>query len=469
MALDRDLTPLPGALPPPPTAATNRRLPVDGGMAALGVVTLAAAAFGVVVGISIFVAGRTFGGPAGALVPAFAVFVAGLVRSGYHVAAGRAATKRLPILGAAVTRYLVVSAIHTLVVLVVAIFAWFDGGFVLPLLLGLGALLMSWPVALWLLAHRRSLKRIFETADTFDLGLVPGDRSVGAAGVLMVVFGSLFLVVDLGVAGYLIVAGVPISTSTIMWFVTLGLFTLRSSLHVGWGLAALRGKMDFPTFKRASQAYLWLAFLTVLVALGAMFAMDEFRMALRKAPMNVMFIAVVVSMALMAWPAVLNAFVQDTVPFWDDGDAERPFRPAVDRGLTALGYLHVWLAVFGAAQWVASIVGLSQLGLMPSIGAPGGPLHALVSLAVIGVQLWVGLELVGRPARYRRAALVYAAAATLAVVLTLTVFKVSVEPGAIEDEPGGMETLLEVVSTAIALVLPLLTLGLSRARPLAEA
>lgn len=479
VALDPGNTPIPRALPAAPAAlpaeaVANQRLPVDGGLAGLGLVTLAGAALGIVSAIGLFVTGRTFGfgGPAGGILPSLLIFALSLVRSGFHIGAGRAATKRQPILGDAVRRYVIVAAVHTLTVLGIVAFVWLDGmrGGTVPLVIGLGLFLMGWPVTLWVLVSRRSVKAIFNTADTFDVGLVPGDRSVCGAGVLMTVFGAAFLVLDLAAFAALVAAKVRIETSTIAGFVLLFLLAVRSVLHVSWGVAAMRGKMDLGRFRRVTEAYLWVAFATAILALGAMFAMEEFRIAFKKAPINIIYIAVVLVSALMAWPMVLRAFVQDTVPYWDaEADAERAFRPAVDRGLTTLGYLLVWLAVFGLSQWFLALLGVS-LGPLKTMTLAGGFGQIVASLVVLGLQLWVALELLAMTPRRQLAALIYAGAALLAVALEQLVFRpANVDPyAAFDDGPTFLGVLQTAVAIALSLLLPIVTLVLSRTRSPAE-
>lgn len=469
MHADPGRTPLPAALPgtAEPAREVLQRLPVDAGLAALGLVALAGAGIGAVAAIAFFVAGRTFGvggAGTGGMLPALGIFSASLVRTAYHIGVARAATRRLPIVGEAATRYLVVAAIHTAIILGIVAFVWRDGpiGPAVPTLVGLVGLLMGWPVTLWLLVRRRAIRAIFQTADTFDVGLVPGDRSVASAGVLMTVFGALFLVIDLGVAAVLVASGMPLGLTSALWYTTLVAFAVRSSLHLGWGVAAMRGRMDHLRFRRLSGVYLWLAFGTAVLALGAMFSVEEVRNAFRHAPINIIYVAVTVMAALLAWPAALKAFAQDTVPFWDEArDAERPFRPAVDRGLTALGYFHVWLAVWSLAQWLAAVLGMSALGQGVSQG--GGPLVVLLALAAVGLELWVGLELVAMTPRYRLAALAYAAGAVLVVVVE----QVALGAATAEEVDAGpsLSRLASLIGVLAGLVLPVVTIVLAWVRP----
>jgi len=461
-------TPRPSELPLPPLP-DNPRMPVDGGLGALGLVALAASSIGGVLSIYLFVMAVTFGfgGMRGGILPMLVLFATSLVRTGFHIGVARAATKRRPDVGDAARRYLVVSGIHTAVTLGLLVFVWLGGALapgMLALLLVVALFLMGWPITLWMLANRPIVKRTFNTMSTFDVDVIPADRGVGAAGVLMTVFAALFLAIDLSFIAFLTGQDGGLSGASLLWLGVLVLFAVRSALHLAWGIRALRGRMDFGAFQRATQTYLWLGLLTVVVALGAMFATEELRMAFRKAPVNIIFVAVVIATALLAWPACLRAYAVDAVPFWDaEADQARPFRPAVDRGLTALGYLHLWFAVFGITSWFANAVGVGAAGLVPGVASNGTSPEMLLGLLGGGLQLWVALELIGMTARYQLAATIYGAVALGLTVLDLFVLRDVF--GALEGDLGKLPTIMIIMSAVTSLVMPTVTFALSRGKP----
>ncbi|MCC6620007.1 MAG: hypothetical protein IT385_02055 [Deltaproteobacteria bacterium] len=460
-------TPRPAALPTE-VVADNPRMPVDGGLAALGLVGLAAASVGAVLAIGLFVTAVTFGfgGMRGGILPMLLLFAASLVRTGYHIGAARAAAKRRSDVGDAARRYVFVSVIHTVLTLGLTVFVWTRGiplAAILPTLLVLVLYLMGWPIVFQVLVKRRLVKRIFSTMETFDVEVVPGDRGVGSAGVLMAVFSALFLAIDLAMLALLLTSGV-IGGAGIAWLVTLSLFVVRGAAPLRWGLSALRGRMDFAAFRKMTDVYLFVSAATVIAALVAMFLTPELRLAFSRAPFNIIFFAVAIATALLAWPASLRAYAADAVPFWDaERDAERAFRPAVDRGLTALGYLHLWFSVFGVTAWVAGAIGGGMGGLVPGVVSGGTELDMLLGLVGVGAQLWVALELIGMTARYQLAAAIYAVVALGLTLLEL--FVLGDLFGALEGAAGAMPTIMIITGAVTSLVMPTMTFVLSRGKP----
>lgn len=339
--------------------------------------------------------------------------VAGFVRAAFHARVAERLRERSGELGAAVRRYTFVALGCTAVMVV--------GAHVVlsappMLLLGLVLIGLSWPVTLWLLTTRKAVRAALATSDSFEVELVPADRSVEGLGVLMTTFavlGLATLLTQLPTALDLLDSIAPVLVLALGLNV-LGLLA-RGVFHLVVGLRAMRELPPERLDKQAST-YLTLGFTT-----GGLLLLGLFALARGNLSPGLFGVALVGGYFLVAWPLVVRRFASrlltdpDGVPL-----PQREHGPASDRGLSAFGYLVIAVSVpLLSTQVAAALVLASQHGGPGPLGLIDLGLDGALSMVSGLVGIWAGLELVAVSPRRTLATLLYAALSAASLVQSL--------------------------------------------------
>lgn len=387
--------------------------PSDLGLPALGLVCQALLHTAVALGtLSIFGLMARLGSGSDRLLAALAL-IAGFVRAAFHARAAERLRERSPEVVAATRRYVGVAAGCTAVMVVAAHSVL---GADVSTMLGLALVGLSWPLTLMLLVSRKAVNAAFATSDSFDLELVPADRSIEGLGVLMVTFATLGLAT--------LLTQVPTVLDELdglapMLVLAIGLnfvaLLARGVLHVVLGLRAMRG-LPPEGLDKAAGSYLSLAYLTAGLLVLAFFALARGNIS-----PGLIGMALIGGYFFVAWPLVVRRFANRLL-FDADGQPlpPREHGPASDRGLSAFGYLLIAVTAPTLATTLASLLivgsqlGGSQLG-GSQLGGPGPlgfidlGLDAALSIASSLVGIWAGLELITLSPRRTLATLLYAA------------------------------------------------------------
>lgn len=386
--------------------------PSDLGLPSLGLVCLALLHTSVAFGTLAVVGQMGLLRSGGDRVLTALVLVAGFVRAAFHGRVAERLRERSPDLIGAIHRYTWVAAGSTALLVVVAASAF---GAPPSLMVGLALIGLAWPLTLWLLVSRKAVRAAFATSDTFELELVPADRSVEGLGVLMVTFSSLglgILVSQLptlideldGLAPLLVVA------------VALNVVALiaRGALHFATGLRAMRG-LPPERLDKAVSTYLSLAYLTAGLLVLAFFALARGHIS-----PSLIGTALVGGYFFLAWPLVVRRFANRLL-FDADGQPlpPREHGPASDRGLSAFGYL--LLAVSGqlVATHLAALITVVEQAGGPGLGLIDVGLDAALSIALGLSGIWAGLEMITVSPRRTVAMLIYAAASAFLLLQAL--------------------------------------------------
>jgi hypothetical protein len=429
------------------------RMPADRGLSSLGLIMeLGGSIF---LGVMAMVGVLPLLGGAGAGSFLFLVLgAAGAARSGFHRAAGRAL-----LYGSAggvyrpIYVYIGVSVVQTvLTLLILNKDGGVSGRFNLVLLVGL----LAWPITLLVMLSRPPLR---------DLGrenALPVSEDIGFEGstVLMVVLGSIgSLVAVLGLYVFFKLPGGAIrGLSSLLLLVVLAVLLGRSALHT---IAGARGVRVISGDAGASIArYLSFGVLSSAIVGGALFLIIATGMA---HAVTFLFLAVAIHL-LLSWPLILRRFFRER-NLGQFVAAEQPRAP--DAGLTALGWL---LLALGVHQLAAALIGGDSAAEMAErVRSPWW------AVCVAITQVWAGLELVNMTDRYRLAASVYGAFASLVTLYVswpqlqamgqLGGTSMGVSLGAL----AGSFEVVGWLAMAISLVLPLGAAALANRRVLPEA
>ena len=385
------------------------------------------------------------------------ILALGAIRAAVHQALGRALTERSPRVFTAATRYLATAAGTAAASL--AILAAADLFPPIGALLALLLALFYWPVTAFLLVHRRAVRDTFAAADTFDLSLVPGDRSVEGVGVLMTLFAAIGLAIGLIALSFAVQLPTGDIHVILIWILVL-LLVARSAYHLRAGLASIRGVTP-QAFDNLTANYFGFALATAAAAGVFLLVASHGRQLV------LTFVMIgLIAMLLLAWPLVLRRFTRQAL-FDDLGDDAEPapFGPAPDRGLTAFGYLLVALGAAALTQTAATA--LLPAGLTSLLGADAADLlpasnlvtDLLLPLATALLTLWAGLESLRMGPRRTIAIVAYGAA-------TLTSAAVAwAQSGTLLSLPDELSAAPAVVmALAVQVALPLTGLALVRRR-----
>jgi hypothetical protein len=323
---------------------------------------------------------------------------------------------------------------------------------------------LTWPGVLllvgWAWQKRGQLRSAPRVTEGYGLEALP---------VLMVAIGAVTTLLGVGA---LIALERELRQDTgaiLLVLVPIGVLTLRAAAHLVYGVRAAFAD-DPMTIEARIRAWrtpallgAWLAVPAVTIALwGEMGRGDD------DVPIVLRLFALVLAgaalYALLAWPRSLLRFLDERhAGAFAEGRGLLTVASA-DRGLAALGWLHVALAVMNLLAGGQALVARDhagadlpeQLALLRGLGL-ATPEHAWVPLALAGLELWAGVEMIAVSARARAAGVLYALG-TLGLTVwaawpMLRVVLDGVDPGV---AAGGL-----LVSNAVAVGLPLATILLT--------
>ncbi|HRE91662.1 MAG TPA: hypothetical protein PK095_21265 [Myxococcota bacterium] len=411
------------------------RPPSDLGLPALGLVCQALLHTSVAFGTLAVVGQMAQIGSGGHRLLAALTLIAGFVRAAFHARVAERLRERSPEIGAAVRRYAWV-AVGCTAVMVLGAHSVLNAP---PLLLlGLVLIGLSWPLTLWLLTSRKAVRAAFATSDSFELELVPADRSIEGLGVLMVSFavlGLAMLLTQIPAALDILDSVAPVLVLALALNV-LGLLA-RGIFHLVVGLRAM-GNLPPELLDKRASTYQTLGFTTAGLLLLGLFALARGNLS-----PGLFGVALVGGYFLVAWPLVVRRFASRLLT---DPDGQplphRDHGPASDRGLSAFGYLLIGVSVpLLSTQVAATLIVVDQLGSPGPFGLIDLGLDGALSIASGLVGIWAGLELIAVSPRRVLATLLYAAlsAASLIQSLVLTDGTELLSPGqlAFVIAPGG--------------------------------
>lgn len=377
--------------------------PSDLGLPSLGLVCQALLHTTVALGtLSIVGVMARLGSGSDRLLAALAL-VAGFVRAAFHARAAERLRERSPEVAAATRRYVGVAAGCTAIMVIAAQSVLGAGPAAMA---GLAFAGLSWPVTLWLLVSRKAVRAAFATSDTFELELVPADRSVEGLGVLMVTFATLGLATLLTQVPALMdeLDGLAPMLALALGLNVVGLLA-RGVFHFATGLRAMRG-LEPEQLDKATGTYLNLAYLTAGLVVLAFFALARGNIS-----PGLLGMALIGGYFFLAWPLVVRRFATRLL-FDADGEPlpPRDHGPASDRGVSAFGYLLIAVTAPLLATTLASLLIIgSQLGGPGPLGFIDLGLDAALSIASSLVGIWAGLELITLSPRRALATILYAA------------------------------------------------------------
>jgi len=442
-------------------ASRNPRLPVDLGLPALGLLMQlqAALALGLGAMMTVILLVAPTGG--GDRLTTIGVLVLGLIRGVVHINAGRAVSTRAPNLLSAVRSYIItaiVCTVATILLLGATIGSGVPG--IVGFMVGLTAFLLAWPMTLALLVNRPAVRSMFAAAETFDVDVVPSDRSIEGAGVLMAVLGAMGLGVGL-LIGVGLLTGHMLTRQSVHILVVLVVVALivRSGVHLWVGLKAAGG-VPPQVFTVGVGRYVFASVVSVVLVVLALMLM----VGGASAPIFLL-LAVCFTGVLLAWPLILQGFARAAFLYDPDagldipdggapGDGVIPFGPAPDRGLTAFGYLLLWFGTMTLSTWfmqLTTVSGLGLGGLLPEGTVDG---HQIWLPPIVGgITLWAGIEMVTMSERYRLAGILYAVIAFASAILEVALVGVDVDVDV--GLHGQNTTAISFLALAISFIMPL--------------
>jgi len=400
------------------TELPGPRMPVDRGLASLGLLMQLAGTIGVVACTAL------------ALIPAFLpeqslladgqssamVFFAALA-SALRGVAHRAAGSALLYGGTgrplrSVYIYLATAAVHS----VAAMVALGVIGLSAAAVAQVGAVLLAWPVALGTLLAFAPVRAVVR-------GGVPPSEDLGfeSTAVLMALFGLIgVLAAGLALAALVGAQGGDLATPVMLLPLGVALALLaRAILQLMAGYQGTTGSNYLAANEIASRYYNFGMLSAALV--GAAAVVEVFMFGQVPAAMLSGITAIAL---LMVWPTILRRFYAErNFSVHLAGNNAPNFRRAPDSGLTALGWFLLALAAIELARAVPAA--LFGVGLLPdfltlfgggaaAVASAFAPRSEWWSVIVAGAQLWAALELIRMTDRYRLAATVYGAI-TLAI------------------------------------------------------
>jgi hypothetical protein len=475
----------PYAAPPPPTeappsspemyASAGPGVPADMGLSGLGLVmqlagTIFTAAIGGV-GLSMIIAMLQLNAALGNNADSSMTFwmLAMIGTSMWRSIAHRAAGTRLlydgpksPLSG--VRRYIVVSAIHTGLILIFFVTkAKAPPSMLLTLFLVLGA----WPGVLAIMFSLPQFRR-------FDTALpLPEDKGFEGAAIMMLMLGATGL--GIGLVCLYAVFQLPSAVLShiigIMMVLIVVMLVIRSALHV---MAGYRGVSETHMDRAVESANRYGDFgvITAFIAGGAMLL----SVMASGADAGALLVLIGVVWLLLAWPLIIRKFFSER-QFADlmSGGGTSMHRRAPDLGHSTLGWFLLGLGVMALSTALPSALfpesGMAALGQGEVGKNPFAMLQMMQASSLThspwwgvgtsALQVWAGLELIRMTAHHRLVGSIYGAIATgVAIYLNLPAIEAlkSIAAGGAFSPRGGGAAPLMFVGLAIQVVIPVATI-----------
>jgi hypothetical protein len=431
----------PRTQPGPPS--TNPRLPADHGLPALGMICHASLNLATIILTMLWLANIATLARVDDRLPAIGVLIIGFVRANLHRLAAEAMLDRSPAVPRLVRRYGVAALASTAAMALILHLLHDD--LPLPFYLAFAVVSLYWPATLLLLTSRGDLKRTFEAADTFDLPLIPADRSLEGVGVLMIAFSSLGLGA-LAVAAILLFGPLQHSIDFAYTFIAFLLLAARGVFHLVTGIQTLIAS-SAEAFARFTGRYLVVALVTLVAAMVPLYYVSGARFSA-----ELLASMILSGYLLLFWPLSLKRFARrlEVAPDETNLVAHEP-GPAPDRGLTALGYLLVTIGVTSVALNVGARTGALGLGGLLTEAASGIGVSDLLDLTYAVAASYAGLALIGMTLNRRLA--VYAYILVAVVVLVAELLLADAEGAAPQPD---LAILFNIAAITVDLVPPIL-------------
>jgi hypothetical protein len=334
----------------------------------------------------------------------FLILIAGLVRSMVHRMAGlrlwRDAPNDPPALSG-ITTYVIAAGAHTALI---CLFLKIHDSVPASMLLGTAVFLMAWPLAVFLVTRLPRFQALGArpplAEDNGFEGLAVLMAILGFAGlvcsVMVVVIGVSMRDEDKWAANVLILCGAAL--------------VVRSIIHLSVGARGLRG-----TAVAAARDFLRYGDVGIAIgaAVGGGFTLYTFTESLE---LFALVRGIAITLALMAWPAIVRRFVS-----WRhlaDVASDNVRRRSPDFGVTALGWLLLAGAAYALGSYLASVLWESEVRarstqlVLKMGGTPWGVQDTHWWTLPLGLgQLWAALELLAVTPRRRVVASLWGLAA----------------------------------------------------------
>ena len=310
-------------------------------------------------------------------------------------------------------RYIVIGLAHT-VLIVLALKFKFDGPGKLVLGLGLG--LAAWPLVLLGLLATQGFRRFGRELPVSE------DKGFESAAIVMTILGICgAFVTGTALVTLLEAGGKTLQQGPgIMLLLVLGMLIVRSVLHIQAGLSGLR-ETSVDRAVALANRYSNFGIVSSFVAGGALLLL------VMMVSLNIMGLVAVTGVVwmLMTWPMIVRRFFSDR-QFADllAGDQGSVHRRAPDAGLTGLGWLLLALAMFQGSVLLPQLAfggsmldgsRLDRLDDMFLFGSQG--VRSLWwSAGLVMLQAWAGLELI-RMSPYHRIVSIVFAVASIAITV----------------------------------------------------
>jgi hypothetical protein len=251
--------------------------------------------------------------------------------------------------------------------------------------------LAAWPATLAVLVRLPRFKR-------FDNDVpMPEDKGFEGASILMTVLGLCGAVG--GGTVLLVMLEQPDSALTkgpgVLMVLTVAMLVVRSIIHVQAGISGLR-ETNIDRSVELANRYANFGVISSFCGGGALL------LFVMSSAVSVFGMALITGLVwmLMAWPLIIRRFFSDR-QFADllAGEQAPVHRRAPDAGLTALGWLLLAYAVFGASFTLPTLVvggggRMSDLQELFAFGSAGELRSIWWNVGVIVLQAWAGFELI---------------------------------------------------------------------------
>jgi hypothetical protein len=322
-----------------------------------------------------------------------------------------------------------------------------------PTTMALGILggLAAWPVTLGVLMQLPRFKRVANELPISE------DKGFEGAAILMTVLGLCGLVGGGTVLLIMLQAGSELQKGAgVLLVLTVAMLVVRSIIHVQAGLSGLR-ETNVDRSVELANRYANFGVISAFCGGGALLLLimtQSFEVA------GMALISGMVWM-LMSWPLIVRRFFSDR-QFADllAGDNAPIHRRAPDAGLTALGWLLLAYALFGASFMIPTVVGargdLRELQGMMAMGFGAGARSMWWNIGTIVLQAWAGFELIRMSPQSRVIATVFGiVGAGVAIYTNLPLIS---ELKHMRGMMGG--DALSIGPLAMALIIPIATIVL---------
>ena len=385
-------------------AELEPQLPIDSGLASLGMLMQLGAAFGFGVAALFFLESVVDGGARADVGGLVVVALLGMLRSGAHFRGAQSLIYRRGEPRTAAKVYLYIAALHVVVAAYVVHGFDLDVGAVVAVVV----LLSAWPVMLLVIVNRPRFRRYARAVP------VPDDLAFEGVSIIMLILG-LAAALSAAMMLVFIIRQPPnhalTSATGTVFLAIIGALAVRAILHVLTGHAGAVGGTPMVINAAASRYYN--VGLATSAAVGGLMLLLAFRgQPTGPAMARLAFVVYL----LLAWPLIVRTLFGErgitTIAASDDDHPER----APDQGLTSLGWLLLAMSVISMAVALPHAVWQSSRYTVQIVTfgiADGGDVAVMfgrsswLAVVIAGLQMWAAIELITMSNRSRFAAITY--------------------------------------------------------------